>query len=217
MSLQKSGWLRLWPPALRREQPATRGIFYVVCAHLCCLCLCFLADGVLIYIACVSSQTVFYFPLIARLKKLLRCKQYRGMCQHEVNRPEFRSGTNLMTDVYDSPAWREFMGPPTARICRIALQFCIDAIPAFAAGTLSLKPAEFVNLSLPPAIRTKTENILLLMLLPASLKVGQKKYFDFAAEFELNYLAHTGIYCLIFSYCLIFPYCLNTCQMIFHY
>ena len=36
------------------------------------------------------------------------------------------------------------MGEVTFPILRIGLQFCIDAIPAFAAGTLSLKPAEFI-------------------------------------------------------------------------
>ena len=77
---------------------------------------------------------------------------------------------------------------------RIGLLFCVDAIPAFAAGTLSLKPMEFINLSLPPGIRSKAENIMLLMLLPASLGKGraQKKYYDFAAEFELIELATTG-------------------------
>ena len=113
------------------------------------------------------------------------------MLQHEHERPR---NPDLMADVYDSEAWKEFMGPPTFPNTRIALQFCIDAIPAFAAGTLSLKPAEFINLSLPPGIRNKSENILLLMLMPAALDKGQcqKKYYDFAAEFELNDLATTG-------------------------
>ena len=77
---------------------------------------------------------------------------------------------------------------------RLGLLFCVDAIPAFAVGSLSLKPAEFINLSLPPGIRTKAENILLLMLLPNTLNKGaaQKKYYDFAAEFELNDMATKG-------------------------
>ena len=68
-------------------------------------------------------------------------------------------------------------------------------IPAFAAGTLSLKPMEFINLSLPPGVRSKAENIMLMMLLPSSLDKGksQKKYYDFAAEFELNELATRGV------------------------
>ena len=86
------------------------------------------------------------------------------------------------------------MGSLTLPLERIGLLFCVDAIPAFAAGTLSLKPMEFINLSLPPGIRSKAENIMLLMLLPSSLTKGraQKKYYDFAAEFELNDLATKG-------------------------
>ena len=99
-----------------------------------------------------------------------------------------------MSDVYDAPAWIEFMGSPTFPVTRIALLFCVDAIPAFAAGTLSLKPMEFINLSLPPGVRSKAENIMLMMLLPSSLAKGlaQKKYYDFAARYELNDLAMTG-------------------------
>ena len=70
----------------------------------------------------------------------------------------------------------------------------MDGIPAFSfAKNLSLKPVEFLNLSLPPALRGKIENILLLMLVPDTLKDGQKKYFDFAAKYELNGLYHNGL------------------------
>ena len=62
------------------------------------------------------------------------------------------------------------------------------------ANTLSLKPAEFVILSLPPGLRIKVENMLLLMLLPSKMKADQsKKYYDFAAKFELNDLCETGV------------------------
>ena len=140
-----------------------------------------------------AFETVFYFPLAPRLRSLLSVKSYVQMLQHEHERPK-PTNPNLMADVYDSEGWQEFMGPPTFPIMRIGLQFCIDAIPAFAAGTLSLKPAEFINLSLPPGIRNKSANILLLMLMPASLGKGQcqKKYYDFAAQFELNDLARKG-------------------------
>lgn len=99
-----------------------------------------------------------------------------------------------MSDVYDTPAWKEFMGAPTFPCTRAGLVFCVDAIPAFAVGTLSLKPAEFINLSLPPGIRTKSENILLIMLLPNNLAKGpaQKKYYDFAAEYELKDMSTRG-------------------------
>ena len=75
------------------------------------------------------------------------------------------------------------------------LQLCMDGIPAFSfAKDVSLKPVEFFNFSLPPAVRGKMENILLLMLMPSGLKgQAQKKYFDFAAKFELHELYHKGI------------------------
>jgi len=114
------------------------------------------------------------------------------MCQHEFERP---SNDEYMTDVYDAEAWKKFMGSATFPILRIGLLFCVDAIPAFAAGTLSLKPAEFINLSLPPSERCKSENILLLMLMPANLPKGkaQKKYYDFASKYELTDLAREGV------------------------
>ena len=138
------------------------------------------------------KERVFFFPMKDRLEKLMSLRRYYSMCQHEFERPR---NINYVTDVYDTPAWQKFMGPATFPIRRIGLQFCVDAIPAFAAGTLSLKPAEFINLSLPPSKRAKSENILLSMLLPANLPKGQpqKKYFDFIADFELNEMATDGI------------------------
>ena len=59
---------------------------------------------------------------------------------------------------------------------------------------VSLKPLDFKNLSLPPAQREKIDYILLMMLVPDTLKGrALKKYFDFAAKFELNDLFHNGI------------------------
>ncbi len=137
-----------------------------------------------------NTQRVFYFPIKSKLKALLRVPNYRHMLEHEFSRPH---NPRLFSDVYDAPAWKEFMGDIVAPNNRIGLQFCVDGIPAFSANTLSLKPAEFVNLSLPPSVRSKVENILLLMLLPSKLKADQaKKYYDFAAKFELNDLFHQG-------------------------
>ena len=120
----------------------------------------------------------------------MRLPVYRHMLEHEFSRPRHHS---LISDVYDAPAWQTFMGPCVAPNNRIGLQFCVDGIPAFAANTLSLKPAEFINLSLPPTERAKIENILLLMLLPSSMKGDQsKKYYDFAARYELQDLFDKG-------------------------
>ena len=138
----------------------------------------------------IPFEEVFYFPLIPRLKALLQTKQFRKLIQHEFERPRNR---DIISDIYDTPAWRDFVGQASEPVARIILQFCIDAIPAFAAGTLSLKPAEFIILSLPPALRGLAKNILLYMLIPSTMKEGQKKYYDFAATYELNELYTQGL------------------------
>jgi hypothetical protein len=135
-------------------------------------------------------QEVFYFPLTPRFKALLRTAQFRKWIQHEYERPR---NPDLMSDIFDTPAWKEFAGRVTNPVLRIILLFCIDAIPAFADNSYSLKPAEFIILSLPPALRGQAQNIMLFMLVPATMKTGQKKYFDFAARYELNDLFNTGI------------------------
>lgn len=87
------------------------------------------------------------------------------------------------------------MGPCKYPNDRIGLQGCGDGIPAFTAKfTLSLKPWFFMNLSLAPGSRTKPKYMLLFMLLQQSIKQEQqRKYFDFAAKFELNEMFTTGI------------------------
>ena len=110
---------------------------------------------------------------------------------HEYKRPR---NVNYMSDVYDSPRWAEVMGPCTARLQRIGLHYCVDGIPAFKPGGLSLKPAEFMILSLAPWERIKPENMLLHMLLPSKLKgESLKKYYDWAASYELNDLYTSGV------------------------
>ena len=136
-------------------------------------------------------QRVFYFPLRPKLRALLRTEKYWDMCQHEFNRPR---NSAIWTDVYDGTAWKEFMGPCDYPNDRLGLQGCGDGIPAFSANTLSLKPWMWMNLSLPPGSRTKPKYMLLFMLLQQSIKQEQqRKYFDFAAKFELNELSTTGI------------------------
>ena len=78
---------------------------------------------------------------------------------------------------------------------RIALLFCIDAIPAFKKKYgVSLMPAVVKFLSLAPQLRSKVEYMMMVMLIPAHLKpAAQKKYFDYLAEVELNDLATIGI------------------------
>ena len=136
------------------------------------------------------KELVYYFPVRSKLKALLKTPSYKRMVQHEFFRPR---NEEVMSDVYDAPAWKDFMGAVVYPNNRIGLLFCIDGIPAFAANTLSLKPAELVNLSLPPAVRSKIENILLMMLLPSSMKgEDAKKYYDFASTYELQDLYTNG-------------------------
>ena len=99
----------------------------------------------------------------------------------------------MVADVYDCSAWKKFMGPVTYPNKRIGLQFCIDAIPAFADGSYSVKPGGCANFSLSPTERFKPENVLILVILPTSIKdPNAKKYYDFIAM-ELQDLWDNGI------------------------
>ena len=138
------------------------------------------------------AQRAFYFSIRERLKAFLRISGFRQLLEHERLRP--RAAENIMTDTYDSPAWKNLMGEPGYPCSRIGLQGCTDGFQAHVAGSLSMKPFMLVNFSLPPALRFQTQFMFLMMLLPINAKgYGLKKYFDFAATFELNSLYHTGV------------------------
>ena len=131
------------------------------------------------------------------MKLMLKNPRYRRMINHESLRQ--KPDDDIMSDVYDSPVWKNFMGPVVFPNNRIGLQICMDGIPAFSfAKDLSLKPVEAKCFSLPPAQRCKIDNILLIMLVPDNIK-GQKKYFDFAAKYELNDLYHNGVQVKVFA------------------
>jgi len=137
-------------------------------------------------------QQVLFFPLKPRLQKLLRNAKYRAMIEHEVDRPH--QNDELMCDVYDAPVWKEFMGPVTSPNDRMGLQYCIDAFPANAEGSKSMKPGGYMVLSLSPTERTKPENMLMVIIIPTAIKdVGQKKYYDFMADYELRDLFINGV------------------------
>ena len=73
------------------------------------------------------------------------------------------------------------------------LFFCTDGIDPFANNS-TIDIAEFINFSLPPQERYKTENMLLYMFIPSNFSaVMQKKFFDFVVQQELAPLHHTGI------------------------
>ena len=117
---------------------------------------------------------------------------FRRLLEYEFDRPRPRD-PNIMYDIYDSPEWQKLMGPPTQPCGRIGLQGCTDGFQAFNSGTLGLSPIEFSNFSLPPALRFRPEFMFLLALLPTNTNTsGHKKYYDFAARYELNLLFHTG-------------------------
>lgn len=56
-------------------------------------------------------KEVFYFPLKAKLQSLLKVPAYRKLIEHEYERAKQMHDDDLMADVYDSQAWKDFMGP----------------------------------------------------------------------------------------------------------
>lgn len=132
----------------------------------------------------------WYFPLREKLRRLLSLPQFRRLLTHEFVR---KKNEEYFSDVYDAPMWSRVMGEAAGEI-RIVLQYCVDAFQAHIHGTFSVKPAEFIILSLPPELRGKTQYMLLHMLIPQHLK-GQasRKYYDWAAQFEMNDLHVNGV------------------------
>lgn len=102
---------------------------------------------------------------------------------------------DIMSDVYDSPRWKELMGVPTATLLRIVLQLCVDGVPSFKRKELfSIKPVQYLILSLAPELRYQACNMLVQMLLPAHLKgLEAKKYYDYVAADEMNDLHRQGV------------------------
>ena len=123
---------------------------------------------------------------------LLSIPAYRESLLHEWRRSKSPSH---MSDVYDSPRWREKMGPPTPRLERVAIQGCVDSMPAHNRKNAgSVKPLQYVVLSLPPWIRYKPKHMLTQMLVVSHLKGDSaKKYYDWAATYEINDLHTTGV------------------------
>ena len=162
------------------------------------------------------KEMVYHFPIRERLEALLKLKTFRHLLEvsfflymhtyissihllfifsrfWQYERVRKRNPDGIISDVFDTPMWKKKMGP--WQLDRIGLLFCIDAIPAFKSKNgVSLMPAEFQILSLPPKLRTDTDFMLLTLLIPSKLKESsQKKYFDYIVDAELNYLATTGL------------------------
>ena len=131
-----------------------------------------------------------FFPFKKRLSKLLQVQKFRDMLNHEFLRPR---NDQYLCDVYDSVAWKDLFGPAIFPNNRIGLLFCVDAIPAFAEKSVSLKPGVLMNLSISPSERGKPANMHLWFIMPTSIKgISQKKYYDFLARWELNELHFNG-------------------------
>ena len=108
----------------------------------------------------------------------------------------------FLSDVYDCSAWKELMGPFVRvgnyiLLTRIGLLLCIDGFPAFnlkRKGAVSLMPAEFINLSLPPHLRYDPDNMIPWMLIPDEMgATSQLKYFNHVIKTELNPLCSDGV------------------------
>ena len=107
------------------------------------------------------------------------------------------------SDVYDSKAWKELMGPLTRgpdgkiKLTRIGLLLCMDGFPAFHTkrkGAISLMPAECSIVSHPPWSRYDPDNMLVWLIVPNDMSSpNQLKYFDYLCVNELNPLAEDGV------------------------
>ena len=112
---------------------------------------------------------------------------------HEARRQPSRS---YMSDVYDSPRWQEKVGPPSKhRVQRVGFQYCVDGVAICSRLQVgSFKPCQLINLSLPPWLRYKSRHLIVQMLIPAHLKAsGARKYYNWAALYEMNELYCTGV------------------------
>lgn len=135
---------------------------------------------------------VYYYPLTEQLKTLMQLPEYRELLLYESRRS--RSDA-WISDVYDTPRWRKIAGAPTATLERIVLHYCVDGFPVYGRKEiLSAKPLQTMILSLAPWLRSQSKHMLVQMLIPAGLKgVAAKKYYDWAANFEMNSLNRRGV------------------------
>ena len=148
-----------------------------------------------------AYEECFYFPLKPQFERLLKIRVFRHLLLYEVRR---KSNAGYVTDIFDSSRWSRVIGESPPRLSRICLQTCVDGVPPFNHGNHeSVKPIQHFIANLPPWLRYKLEYMMLQMLIPAQLK-GQcaKKYYDWAANYEMNAL-HTygvdGVRVLIFG------------------
>ena len=75
-------------------------------------------------------QRVFYFPLKTKLQALLNVPAYRSMLEHEFIRDE-PVDDDIMSDVYDAPIWKRFMGTMERVVNRIGKCFLVPSYRYF--------------------------------------------------------------------------------------
>jgi len=139
------------------------------------------------------NEVFFYFPLKHQLENLLQCEAYRELLMWETRRD---SNARYMSDVYDTPRWRQVAGEPTDHLSRIVFQLCVDSFPwQSRKHGGSVKPWQISLLSLPPWVRYRPKFMLCFAVIPNGLKLQEaKKYYDWAAKYEMNSLHTRGVY-----------------------
>ena len=78
-----------------------------------------------------------------------------------------KSNEGLMSDIYDTPRWRQLMGEETVELSRIGVHLCVDGVPAHAKDGETVKPIQLLMCSLP---RYQSQFMSVLALVPAHLK-----------------------------------------------
>ena len=81
---------------------------------------------ILLCVVLVVSQVSYYFPLKNQLRTLMQLPEYVHHLQWESRRA---TNPDVMTDVYDTPRWKDIAGPPTQKLTRILYQTCVDSFP----------------------------------------------------------------------------------------
>ena len=140
----------------------------------------------------LAYEEAFYFPLRPQFERLLKIPHFRHALMYDMRR---ESNSDYMTDICDSPRWTSRGMGGEDSTPSIRLQTCVDGVPPFQHGHHeSVKPVQHFIANLPPWIRYKLHYMVLHMLIPSTLK-GQaaKKYYDWAAKYEMNTLHTYGV------------------------
>ena len=75
-----------------------------------------------------ANEVFWYLPLKYQIANLLKNEQYRELLMWETRRGS-KTNSGMMSDVYDTPRWRQVAGEATKTLSRIVYQICVDAFP----------------------------------------------------------------------------------------